>query len=111
MARVDFNSLDYDTKIGRKAIQCGKCKKVMAVTTPCPMRERSQNKYVCWHCCHKCGNAVDTPQGKACSIKISRRKRELEEQQAVRAAKNAKRGKGNDRSDNGIYTFLPENGF
>ena len=102
MAKVDFNSLDYDTKIGRKARQCGKCNKLMAVTTLCPMREKSRNKYVCWHCCHKCGNAVDTPQGKACSIKISRRKRELEEQRSSKAAKRAKK-QSDHNADHGFF--------
>lgn len=105
MARVDFNSLNYDTLIGRKRQVCGKCNNLMAVTTLCPMREKSRNKYVCWHCCHKCGNAVDTPQGKACSIKISRRKRELEEQRSSRAAKRAKK-----QSDhNADYGFFDTN--
>lgn len=105
MAKVDYKSLGMDTKLGRKYKDCAKCREESAVTVLCPLREKSRNPYVCVYCCWKCGYSRKTPQGRTCSIKISRRKRELEEQRSSRAAKRAKK-----QSDhNADYGFFDTN--
>lgn len=105
MAKVDFNSLNYDTLIGRKRQVCGKCNNMMAVTTICPMREnktvtvkegfkkvkKKLSPIVCWHCCQKCGYTVDTPAGRACSIKLNRKKKAEEQRQAARNERKKKK--------------------
>ena len=104
MAKVDFNSLDIDTRIGRKRQICGKCGELMAVTTTCPLREnktvtvkegfkkvkKKLSPIVCWHCCWKCGYSITTPQGHACSIKLNRKKKAEELRRAERAKKKKK---------------------
>ena len=91
MAKVDYNSLDYDTRLGRKYNICSKCNKKSAVTTKCPLREKSANPWVCVYCCWKCGYSRKIPQGGQCSIKANRRKEELEEQQSAKVAKRVKK--------------------
>ena len=105
MAKVDFNSLDMDARVGRKRQICGKCGELMAVTTICPLREnktvtvkegfqkvkKKLSPIVCWHCCWGCGYSIVTPQGKACSIKLNRKKKAERQRQAARAEKKKKK--------------------
>lgn len=111
MARVDYKALGMDAKLERKYKDCAKCKEESAVTVLCPLREKSRNPYVCVYCCWKCGYSRETKLGRVCSIMVNRKKRQKEEQEAARAAKRAGKGKDNDKTDNGIFTFLSENGF
>lgn len=106
MAKVDYKALGMDTKLGRQYRDCAKCKEESAVTVLCPLREKSRNPYVCVYCCWKCGYSRQTAQGHYCSILANRKRREKEEQRAVREAKRAKRGVQNDTADNGVYTVL-----
>ena len=96
MAKVDFNALHIDVKVGRKYHICGKCKEEMAVTVRCPVRERQncKNVYVCCYCCWKCGYSKKTPQGRVCSIIASRKEKEREEQQRIRAGRKIKKAAG-----------------
>lgn len=96
MAKVDFNSLDYDILIGRKSRVCGRCNRLMAVTTECPKRANSDNKFVCWHCCMKCSYAIKVPGGSQCSIKANKRKAEQEQRQRARAEKKKKKASATD---------------
>ena len=93
MGQVDYKNLDYDFLIGRKARVCGRCKKEMAVTTECPKRVNSENKYVCWHCCRKCTYAIKVPGGSQCSIKANRRKAEKESLRKRKAEKKLRKQK------------------
>ena len=99
MAKVDYRTLEYDTLLGRKYHVCGKCKNEMAVTTVCPKRANSENKYVCWHCCSKCTYAIKVPGGSQCSIKAKRRKNEQEKLQKEKVARATERAKRRDVSD------------
>lgn len=91
MAKMDYNSLDYDTRLGRKYNICSKCNKKSAVTIKCPLREKSANPWVCVYCCWKCGYSRKIPQGGQCSIKANRRKKELAAQQMSKSSKISKR--------------------
>lgn len=99
MAKVDFNSLDYDILIGRKSRVCGRCNRLMAVTTECPKRANSDNKFVCWHCCLKCHYAIKVPGGSQCSIKLKRRQAEKEQLRKEKAATAADKAKCKDAAD------------
>ncbi|MBQ8603874.1 MAG: hypothetical protein IJ410_03400 [Oscillospiraceae bacterium] len=110
MAKVDYRSLHYDVLIGRKYRICGRCKEEMAVTTECPKRVNSANKYVCHHCCLKCIYAIKVPGGSQCSIKANRRKAErerLRKERAARATERKKKEEGNPSvsfADTSLYT-------
>lgn len=65
---------NLDDIIGRKAKECGRCKKVMAITVLCPLRKGRENRYVCWHCCNyvcRYRKEEEMPWGKRmyCSVK------------------------------------------
>ena len=91
MAKVDYKNLDYDVLLGRKYRVCGRCKEEMAVTTECPKRVNSENKYVCWHCCWRCTYSVKTAGGRACSIKLKRRQAEKEQLRKEKAEKKLRK--------------------
>ena len=96
MGQVDYKKLDYDILIGRKARVCGRCKEEMAVTTECPKRVNSDNRYVCWHCCRKCTYAIKVPGGSQCSIKANKRKAEQEQRYRAKAEKKKKKASATD---------------
>ena len=89
MAKVDFNALHIDVKVGRKYRICGKCKEEMAVTVRCPVRERQncKNVYVCCYCCWKCGYSEKTTQGRVCSIIAGRKERERQRRREAKVNK------------------------
>ena len=110
MAKVDFNSLDIDARIGRKRQICGKCGELMAVTTTCSLREnktvtvkegfkkvkKKLSPVICWHCCLKCGYAIIVPGGSQCSIKLNRQKKAEELRQAEKAKRKKKAARQHD---------------
>ena len=125
MAKVDFNSLDIDTRIGRKRQICGKCGELMAVTTICPLREKREvtikkgfkkikkklNPVVCWHCCnYECKHTINTPAGKVCKAKLNKKKKAEQERQKAAKAEKKKPKAMSQYDDEAQYSFfnMPE---